>query len=168
MKNRTRKTALLGVITAVALVLAYLEALLPPLWAAVPGVKMGLPNLVIIFVLYRFGFREAAAVSGIRLFVVSLLFGNVMTLAYSAAGAVLSLTLMALLKRINKFSTTGVSVVGAVSHNLGQILVAIFLFDTVQLGYYMIVLAVTGTVAGVFIGIGANLLINRLKVLKSK
>lgn len=168
MKNRTRKTALLGVITAVALVLAYLEALLPPLWAAVPGVKMGLPNLVIIFVLYRFGFREAAAVSGIRLFVVSLLFGNVMTLAYSAAGAVLSLTLMALLKRINKFSTTGVSVVGAVSHNLGQILVAIFLFDTVQLGYYMIVLAITGTVAGVFIGIGANLLINRLKVLKSK
>ena len=168
MKNRTRKTALLGVITAVALVLAYLEALLPPLWAAVPGVKMGLPNLVIIFVLYRFGFREAAAVSGIRLFVVSLLFGNVMTLAYSAAGAVLSLTLMALLKRINKFSTTGVSVVGAVSHNLGQILVAIFLFDTVQLGYYMIVLAITGTIAGVFIGIGANLLINRLKVLKSK
>ena len=168
MKNRTRKTALLGVITAVALVLAYLEALLPPLWAAVPGVKMGLPNLVIIFVLYRFGFKEAAAVSGIRLFVVSLLFGNVMTLAYSAARAVLSLTLMALLRRINKFSTTGISVAGAVSHNLGQILVAVFLFDTVQLGYYMIVLAVTGTVAGVFIGIGANLLINRLKVLKSK
>lgn len=168
MNNRTSKTALLGVITAVALVLAYLEALLPPLWAAVPGVKMGLPNLVIIFVLYRFGFKEAAAVSGIRLFVVSLLFGNVMTLAYSAAGAVLSLTLMALLRRINKFSTTGVSVAGAVSHNLGQILVAVFLFDTVQLGYYMIVLAITGTVAGVFIGIGANLLINRLKVLKSK
>lgn len=168
MNNRTRKTALLGVITAVALVLAYLEALLPPLWAAVPGVKMGLPNLVIIFVLYRFGFKEAAAVSGIRLFVVSLLFGNVMTLAYSAAGAVLSLTLMALLKRINKFSTMGVSVAGAVSHNLGQILVAVFLFDTVQLGYYMIVLAITGTVAGVFIGIGANLLINRLEVLKSK
>ena len=168
MKNTTKKTALLGVITAVALVLAYLEALLPPIFAAVPGVKMGLPNLVIIFVLYRFGFKEALAVSGIRLFTVSLLFGNVMTLAYSAAGAVLSLSLMALLKRINKFSTTGVSVAGAVSHNLGQILVAVFLFDTVQLGYYMIVLAITGTVAGVFIGIGANLIINRLKVLKSK
>ena len=168
MKNRTRKIALLGVITAVALVLAYLEALLPPISAAVPGIKMGLPNLVIIFVLYRFGLKEAAAVSGIRLFAVSLLFGNIMTLAYSAAGAALSLTLMALLKRINKFSATGVSVAGAVSHNLGQILVAVFLFDTVQLGYYMIVLAITGTVAGVFIGIGANLLINRLKVLKSK
>ena len=168
MKNRTKKTALLGVITAVALVLAYVEALLPPIFAAVPGVKMGLPNLVIIFVLYRFGFKEALAVSGIRLFTVSLLFGNVMTLAYSAAGALLSLSLMALLRKINKFSTMGVSVAGAVSHNLGQILVAVFLFDTVQLGYYMIILAITGTVAGVFIGIGANLLINRLQVLKSK
>ena len=167
MKERTKKTALLGVITAVALILAYVEAMLPPLWAAVPGVKMGLPNLVIIFVLYRFGFKDAVAVSLIRLFVVALLFGNVMTLAYSAAGAALSLVLMAILKKTNRFSTTGVSVVGAVSHNLGQIIVAIFLFETVQLGYYMIVLAITGTIAGVFIGIGANLLITRLKSIKS-
>lgn len=167
MKERTKKTALLGVITAVALILAYVEAMLPPLWAAVPGVKMGLPNLVIIFVLYRFGFKDAVAVSLIRLFVVALLFGNVMTLAYSAAGAALSLVLMAILKKTNRFSTTGVSVVGAVSHNLGQIIVAIFLFETVQLGYYMIVLAMTGTIAGVFIGIGSNLLITRLKSIKS-
>ena len=167
MKEKTKKTALLGVITAVALILAYVEAMLPPLWAAVPGVKMGLPNLVIIFVLYRFGFKDAVAVSLIRLFVVALLFGNVMTLAYSAAGAALSLVLMAILKKTNRFSTTGVSVVGAVSHNLGQIIVAIFLFETVQLGYYMIVLAMTGTIAGVFIGIGANLLITRLKSIKS-
>lgn len=166
MKNSTKKTAILGIITSVALILAYLEALLPPLMASVPGVKMGLPNLVIIFVLYRFGFKEAAAVSGIRLFIVALLFGNVMTLAYSAAGAVLSLTLMALLKKINSFSTIGVSVIGAVTHNLGQILVAVFLFDTIQLGYYMIILAITGTVAGIFIGIGANILIKRTSSLK--
>ena len=152
--------------TAVALILAYLEAILPPLWSAVPGVKMGLPNLVIIFVLYRFGFKEAVAVSAIRLFTVSLLFGNVMTLAYSAAGAVLSLILMVLLKKIDNFSTVGVSVAGAVSHNLGQILVAVFLFDTVQLGYYMIILAITGSIAGVFIGIGANLLIKRTQSIK--
>lgn len=167
MKERTKKTALLGVIAAVALILAYVEAMIPPLWAAVPGVKMGLPNLVIIFVLYRFGFKDAVSVSLIRLFVVALLFGNVMTLAYSAAGAALSLVLMAILKKTNRFSTTGVSVVGAVSHNLGQIIVAIFLFETVQLGYYMIVLAMTGTIAGVFIGIGSNLLITRLKSIKS-
>ena len=167
MKDRTKKTAVLGIITSVALILAYLEALLPPLLASVPGVKMGLPNLVIIFVLYRFGFKEAIAVSGIRLFIVALLFGNVMTLAYSAAGAALSLALMALLRKINKFSTIGVSVTGAVAHNLGQILVAVFLFDTVQLGYYMIILAITGTVAGIFIGIGANILIKRIPELKN-
>ena len=89
-----------------------------------------------------------------------------MTLAYSAAGAVLSLTLMALLKKINSFSTIGVSVTGAVAHNLGQILVAVFLFDTIQLGYYMIILAITGTVAGIFIGIGANILIKRIPTFK--
>ena len=167
MKNRTKKTAVLGIITSVALILAYVEALLPPLLSSVPGVKMGLPNLVIIFVLYRFGFKEAVAVSGIRLLIVAMLFGNVMTLAYSAAGAALSLALMTLLMKINKFSTIGVSVTGAVAHNLGQILVAVFLFDTIQLGYYMIILAITGTVAGIFIGIGANILIKRIPALKN-
>ncbi len=166
MKDSTKKIAVLGIITSVALILAYLEALLPPLWSAVPGIKMGLPNLVIIFVLYRYGFKEAATVSGIRLFIVAMLFGNVMTLAYSVAGAVLSLTLMAILKKIDRFSTTGISVTGAVAHNLGQILVAVFLFDTIQLGYYMIILAITGTVAGIFIGIGANILIKRSSSLK--
>ena len=166
MKDSIRKTALLGMITSVALVLAYLEAILPPVSTAVPGIKMGLPNLAIIFVLYRFGLKDAAVVSALRLFIVALLFGNVMTLAYSAAGAVLSLALMGILKRTDKFSTVGVSVAGAVMHNLGQILVAIFLFETVQLGYYMIVLAVTGSIAGVLIGFGANILLKRTEKLK--
>lgn len=161
MKNKTKRIALLGIITTVALILAYIESTLPPLWSAVPGIKMGLPNLVIIFTLYRFGFKDAVVVSGIRLFIVTLLFGNIMTLIYSVAGATLSLVLMAILKKTNKFSTVGVSVIGAVSHNLGQIIVAIFLFETVQLGYYMIVLAITGSIAGIFIGIGANILIKR-------
>ena len=166
MNTKVRKTALLGMVTSVALVLAYLEAILPPISTAVPGIKMGLPNLAIIFVLYRFGFKDAAVVSALRLFIVALLFGNVMTLAYSTAGAVLSLTLMGILKKTDKFSTVGVSVAGAVMHNLGQILVAIFLFETVQLGYYMIILAVTGSIAGVLIGIGAGILLKRTKKLK--
>lgn len=166
MNDRTKKTALLGMITSVALVLAYLEAILPPVSTAIPGIKMGLPNLAIIFVLYRFGFKEAATVSALRLFIVALLFGNVMTLAYSAAGAVLSLALMGILKKSDKFSTVGVSVIGAVAHNLGQILVAIFLFETVQLGYYMIVLAVTGSIAGILIGVGANILLKRTNSLQ--
>ncbi len=166
MKEKTKKIAFLGISTSVALILAYIEAILPPIWTAVPGIKVGLPNLIIILVLYRFGFKYAALVSGVRLIIVSILFGNAMTLAYSVAGAVLSLALMGILKKTDRFSTVGVSIIGAVSHNLGQIIVAIFLFDTVQIGYYMIVLAITGTIAGVFIGIGSNLLLNRTETVK--
>ena len=97
MRNETRRIALLGVLTSVALVLSYLEVMLPPISTAVPGIKMGLPNIIIIFVLYKFGLKEAVTVSLIRVFVVALIFGgNIMTLAYSVAGAVLSLALMTL------------------------------------------------------------------------
>ena len=166
MRNKTKKVAFLGVLTSVALVLSYIEAILPPIWAAVPGIKMGFPNIVIIFLLYRFGVKEAATVSLIRLFIVALLFGNVMTLAYSFAGAALSLLLMALCKKSDKLSVVGTSIVGGVAHNLGQIIVAIVLFDTVQIGYYMAVLAVTGTIAGVFIGLAGALLLRRLEKYK--
>ena len=163
MRSKTKKVALLGVLTSVALVLSYIEAILPPIWSAVPGIKMGFPNIVIVFILYRFGVKEAAIVSFIRIFIVALLFGNVMTLAYSCAGAFLSIVLMAIFKMINAFSVVGTSIVGGVAHNLGQIFVAIFLFDTVQIGYYMAVLAVTGTIAGVFIGLTGAFLLKRLE-----
>ena len=162
MRGKTKKIAFLGVITSVALILAYVEAILPPIYAAVPGIKVGLPNIVIIFVLYKFSVKEAAMVSGVRLLIVALLFGNVMTLAYSAAGAVLSLAIMTLLKKVDSFSTVGVSIAGAVSHNLGQIAVAIFLLESTQIGYYMIILAVTGTIAGVFIGLAGNTILRRI------
>lgn len=165
MRNKTRRIALLGVLISVALVLSYLEVMLPPISTAVPGIKMGLPNIIIIFVLYKFGLKEAVTVSLIRVFIVALLFGNVMTLAYSVAGAVLSLGLMTLFKKLNLFSQIGVSIIGGISHNLGQILVAIFLFDTIQIGYYMIVLSITGTIAGVVIGIISSILVKKLEKL---
>lgn len=163
MRNLTKKIALLGVLTSVALVLSYLEAMLPPISTAAPGIKMGLPNIIVILLLYKFGLKEALMVSGIRVFIVALLFGNVMTLAYSVAGAVLSLALMTLFKKMNLFSIIGVSIIGGISHNLGQILVAIFLFDTIQIGYYMIILAITGTIAGVVIGIIGSILVKKLE-----
>ena len=166
MKNNAKKVALLGLMTSVALILSYLEAILPPIWSAVPGIKIGLPNIVMVFILYRFGVKECAMVSFVRIFIVALLFGNFMTLAYSFAGAFLSILLMALCKKSKLFSVVGTSVVGGVAHNLGQITVAIFLFKTVQLGYYMAVLAVTGTVAGVAIGMAGAFLLNRLRKFK--
>ncbi len=166
-KNNVTRLAMLGVLTAVALVLSYVESLIPPIWTAVPGIKMGLPNIITIILLYKLGVKDAAIVSLIRvLFSSFLLFGSGMMLIYSVVGAALSLILMAVCKKLNLFSTVGVSVVGGVSHNLGQILVAIALFDTTQLGYYMIVLSITGTIAGVFIGVAGALLLKRLEKVK--
>ena len=162
MKNAAKKTAFLGLCTALALVLAYVESLLPPLSAAIPGIKMGLPNIVIIFMLYRYGVKEAAVVSFVRVVAVVLLFGNMMGFAYSMAGAVLSLLGMLLLKKLDFLSVVGVSVAGGVLHNVGQILMAMFLLGTAELGYYLVVLAVTGTVSGVLIGIGGSVMINRI------
>ncbi len=163
MKNKTKKLAFLGLATAVTLILSYVEALLPPLVAAVPGVKMGLPNIMLLFLLYRFGWKEAAAVSLVRLAAVALLFGNVMTLAYSFAGALLSLTVMTLFKRLGWFSMVGVSIIGGVFHNLGQVLVAMLVMQTREIGYYMVVLAVTGTVAGILVGLAGALVLKYLR-----
>lgn len=162
MRNSAKKIAFLGLCTAIALVLAYVEVLLPPLFTAIPGIKLGLPNIVIIFVLYRIGVKEAAAVSFVRIVAVSLLFGNPMTFAYSMAGGALSLSAMALLRKLDFLSTVGVSVAGGVLHNVGQILMAMLLLDTAELGYYLIVLAVTGTISGIFVGLCGGFAVKRI------
>lgn len=160
--SSTKSIAFLGISASVALLLSYIEFLLPPLFAAVPGIKIGLPNVIIIFVLYAVGVKAAAGVSFVRLCVSSLLFGNPVMFAYSAAGAVLSFLVMIILKKTDKLSAVGVSVAGGVSHNLGQIFVAMLLLNTPQIAYYMIVLTVTGTVSGVFIGLCGAYLVKRL------
>lgn len=154
------KVARYGLLTALALVLSWVESLLPPLW--VPGVKLGLPNLAIVFALYRLGLKDACAISLARVVLVTLLFGNGAALAYSVAGAALSLSLMGPLKKTGKFSCVGVSVAGGVAHNAGQILVAMALLETARLAWYLPVLWVSGTVAGVLIGIVSGVLVERV------
>ncbi len=166
MSLSTKKIAYLGMLTAVALILSYVEALFPPLIASVPGLILGLPYIAVIFVLYRFGFKCAMGVSLLRVVTVSLLIGNTVSLWYSLAGAVISLCLMAILKRLDKFSAVGVSVVGGISHNLGQVLVAMLLLENARIVYYMAVLTVSGTVAGVFVGLAAAILMKYLKKVK--
>lgn len=162
MKHPAKKLALLGLCTAIAMVLAWVESQLPPLTAAVPGIKLGLPNIAIIFILYRFGWKEAAAVSFVRILAVSLIF-NPATLPYSLAGGLLSLLGMALLKKTDLLSVTGVSVAGGLLHNVGQILMAMLLLSTAGLGYYMIVLAVTGVVSGIFVGLCGSFAVKRVR-----
>lgn len=166
MSDKSKKIAVLGVLTGVTLVLSYLEAILPPIYAAVPGIKVGLPNIVIILILYKFSAREAAVISFLRVVLVALLFGNAMTFAYSLVGAVLSLLVMALMKKADFFSPVGVSILGGVFHNIGQILVAIVLLNSTLIGYYMIILTITGTLAGVFVGLTGSILLKRLVNIK--
>lgn len=160
--NRAKAVAVTGLCVALALILAYVEMLLPPLLTAVPGIKMGLPNVIIVFLLYRRSFKSAAVVSLLRIVLVGMLFGNAMSLLYSLAGGVLSLAVMALLRRVDRLSTVGVSVSGAVAHNVGQILMAMVLLETTELAYYLVVLTVSGTLAGVLIGLCGALLIKRI------
>lgn len=159
MKNSSKKVALYGVFIALAMIMSYIELLIPPIFAAVPGIKLGLPNIIIIYVLYKIGFKSAFFISVVRVLLVAILFGNAMTLSYSIAGAVLSIVLMGILKRTNAFSMIGVSVTGAVMHNIAQVLVAVILLESTLIGYYAIILAITGTVSGVLIGvIGYNII----------
>lgn len=158
--KKTKRLVLLAMLTAVAMILSYVESLLPSV--SIPGVKMGLANIAVIFALFRFGWKEAAALSLVRVVLVSLLFGSVGAMLYSLAGAVLSLAVMALLRRIDRFSTVGISVAGGVAHNAGQILMAMLILQTKQLLGYLPVLAVSGIAGGVLTGLAAALLIRRI------
>ena len=154
-----KKTTLLSLFCALAMIMSYLESLVP---LPLPfGIKLGLPNIIIVFILYRVGITAAVSVSVIRVILVSLLFGNIVSMSYSLAGAFLSLGIMILLKQFKCFSAVAVSVAGGIFHNVGQIIVACILMDTAQISYYLPILAISGIVAGVLIGIAGNLLIQK-------
>ncbi len=164
--NKTKKLTFLGLLAALSIILSFVETLLPPIYAAVPGIKIGLANIVNIFLLYKFSVKDTVSVTLVRVLTVALLFGNMMTLSYSIAGAVLSITVMALLKKTNLFSTVGVSIAGGVAHNLGQIIIAILITSTIEIGYYMIFLCLSGIISGTLIGITGALVLKYTKNLK--
>ena len=163
MKINTKKLALIGVMAAVAMMLSYIEALLPPVYSAVPGIKLGLANIAVIFALYSVDPKSAALISLVRVALSALLFGSVMSFIYSFSGAVLSLAVMILLKKSALFSAVGVSVAGAVMHNVGQVLCAVIILGTAEIGYYLIFLSVSAVVSGVLVGLVSALLIKKLK-----
>ena len=156
-----RKTAYLGLLCAAALILGYVESLIP-FFPGIPGMKLGLPNVVIVTVLYLYSWKEAALVNLVRILAAGLLFGNLFSITFSAAGAALSLACMQLMKRTGRFSTTGVSVTGGVAHNAGQVAAAAVLVENVRVGYYFLPLAIAGVITGAVIGVIAGVLIPRL------
>lgn len=147
-----KKTAYLGLFAAVAIIFGYVESLIP-FFAGIPGIKLGLANLAVLFVLETYTWKEAAVVSAVRIVVIGFLFGNMFTIIYSLAGAALSLFVMTLMKKSSGFSILGISVAGGVSHNIGQLIVAALIVENTSLLYYAPVLLISGVVTGLLIGI---------------
>ena len=159
--TKTRKLTIMALTTAIALVLSFIESQIPA-FVAIPGVKIGLPNIAIVYALYRLGWKEAAVISMTRVVLVSLLFGSAASFLYSFAGAVLSLAGMTLLKKTGKFTEIVVSVADGVLHNIGQIAMASFILETDVLRYYLPFLLISGILAGVAVGLVSGILIRRI------
>lgn len=157
-----KKTAYLGLLCAAAIILGYIESLFP-VFVGIPGMKLGLPNLAIVMILYLYSWREAFSVSVVRIVVVGFLFGNLFSIAFSLAGAFLSLLCMVVAKKVLKLSCIGVSLLGGVSHNAGQILVAMVIVENVRVGYYFSILAITGMITGILIGVLSGEMVKRFQ-----
>ena len=157
MKNKSfsaRRVALLGVITALSLVLGYVEHLVPfPI--GIYGIKLGLANLAILVLLYTLGAYFAFGVNMIRIILCSLLFGTFTSFWYSLVGGLLSFAIMLIIKRTGKFSPMGVSICGALMHNVGQIAVAIILMGEIRIAFYLPILIIVGAITGTVIGLVA-------------
>ena len=160
---RNKKIATSALMIALAMILSFVESQIPSFFP-IPGIKLGLANISVIFALYRLSIKDAIVVSLIRVVVVSTLFGTSLTLAYSLSGAVLSLLIMVLLKKSDRFSIVGVSVAGGISHNIGQIIMAIILMHNSVISYYLPFLIISGIVTGVVIGLVSAKIVERVKI----
>lgn len=159
--SRTGRIAVSAMFAALALIFSYIEAILP-LSTGIPGVKLGIANLVVILALYNMNFRYAMGINVIRILVAGLLFNGLFGALYSLAGGVVSLTVMWLLKRTGLFSMAGVSMAGGVAHNMGQLLVASALVSNLKMFVYLPVLMFSGIAAGILIGITASVVNERV------
>ena len=161
-KLSTKQLVTISALVAVAMILSYVESMIPA-FVAVPGVKVGLSNIATVFALYALGWPYAICISVVRVFLSSLLFGNFVGMIYSLSGAALALVSMIMLKKLDIFSTVGISVVGGVCHNIGQIIAACIVMETAAIAVYIIPLLFSGTIAGVVIGLVAGNLVERVK-----
>ena len=163
MRNKTAKwVALYGMLISLAFIFSYIEAVIP-IPIPVPGVKLGLANLVLIVGLYTVGISGTIAVSLVRIVLVGFTFGNLSSMIYSLAGGIVSLILMILLKKTGKFSQIGVSIIGGIGHNIGQLTAAALITETAGVFYYLPFLIVAGVIAGALIGLLGGMVTDRIR-----
>ena len=162
---RTKKLALSAILAAMAMILSYIEALFP-LPVPIPGIKLGLANIVVLIAIYRLGFKYAFTINFVRIFTTGLLFTGLFGALYSFAGGVLSIIVMYVLYRTNWFSMVGISMAGGVAHNLGQLIMACLIMSNIKLMSYFAVLLFAGMASGILMGIVAYYAYGKLPHLK--
>ena len=157
-----RKIALLGLFSAVAIIFGYVESLIP-VFAGIPGIKLGLANLSVLYILIRYSMKEALVVSLIRILVIGFMFGNMFSILYSLAGALLSMTVMTILKKRTSLSVFAISMAGGITHNIGQLIIAMMIVENRSLLYYAPVLLISGVLTGFVIGYLTTETLKRIK-----
>lgn len=160
--NKTKKTALYGVLAALALILGYIETLIPA-FVAIPGMKIGLTNIVVLFSLYAVSERAAIVINLVRIIILAMLFGSPLSFVFSLVGGCLSTAVMIILKKSDRFGIVGVSTAGGVTHNIGQIIVAMFVMNTRAIALYLPVLWITGIFSGMLVGFIGGLIVSRVR-----
>ena len=160
--NKNKKLANMAMLVALAMIFSYVESLIP-INFGIPGMKLGVANLVTVTGLYFLELPEVFLVVVMRILLTGFLFGNGMSIVYSLAGGILSFLVMALMKRLKGFSVAGVSIAGGVSHNIGQIIVASVVVENLKLIYYLPALLIAGTVTGFVMGMISKKLLPIIK-----
>ena len=159
--SNTKKLTIAALMAALALIFSYVEVLIP-FTIGIPGIKLGIANIVVIISLYYLGPRYAITINVVRVLIAGLLFNGLFGALYSLAGAIVSFVIMVILKKTDIFSVVGISMAGGVAHNLGQILVAAVLVANIKIFIYFPVLIISGVITGAIIGILAGLILKRL------
>lgn len=162
MEKIGKKVANYGCLVALAIIFGYVEMLIP-FNIGISGIKLGLANIVTVITLFKFGKKSAVYVSFIRVILSGILFGNMSVIIYSLAGTILSIFIMIVLKYTKKFSIIGISAAGGAAHNIGQLIIAVFVVKNISLSYYLPVLMVSGIITGILIGIASMEILKRLK-----
>ncbi|MDD5823902.1 MAG: Gx transporter family protein [Firmicutes bacterium] len=163
-KSKATRVSYIALMVTLALIFSYVEAIIP-YNPGIPGIKLGVANIVTVIALYKFGWKDAAAVSVIRILIAGLLFNGLFGALYSLTGALASFVGMLLLKKSKLFSIVGVSMAGGVLHNVGQLLMAAALIEDIRIFFYFPVLLFSGLISGIAIGVAATLV---LRVIKSE
>lgn len=162
MTNQTKKIANMAVLVAVAMIFSYVESLIP-INFGVPGMKLGIANLVTVTGLYFLAVPEVLAIVAMRVLLTGFLFGNGMSIIYSLAGGLLSVLVMAGMKKLKGFSIIGISIAGGIAHNMGQLAIAALVVESLKLVYYLPALLAAGAVTGFLIGLVSGKLLPVVK-----